>query len=136
MSVGFTVAVTEIGIAPTEDSREAIPSNNPEISRFRETEVSIEDEQPAKNKTQISKRKQDCQRLRSTKLKPMKKLKTLTAITLLMLLVMQMSYTQSQMASNKIPRMQFKIELGKAVYSKEELENKISKFKESMNLYK
>ena len=54
MSVGFTVAVTEIGIAPTVGPREAIPSNNPEISRFSETEVSIEDEQPAKNKTQTN----------------------------------------------------------------------------------
>ena len=52
----------------------------------------------------------------------MKKLKTLTAMTLLMLLVMQMSYTQSQTTSNKISRMQFRLELGKAVYSKAELE--------------
>lgn len=52
----------------------------------------------------------------------MKKLKTLTAMTLLMLLVMQMSYTQSQTTSNKIPRMQFRLELGKAVYSKAEIE--------------
>ncbi|MFC2599673.1 MAG: hypothetical protein ACFNX1_00655 [Treponema lecithinolyticum] len=52
----------------------------------------------------------------------MKKLKTLTAMTLLTLLVMQMSYTQSQTTSNKMPHMQFRLELGKAVYSKAELE--------------
>lgn len=52
----------------------------------------------------------------------MKPLKTLTALCLSMLLIMPMSYTQSQPVLNRIPQKQFKIELGKAVYSKEEVE--------------
>ena len=52
----------------------------------------------------------------------MKPLKTLTALCLLTMLEMQMSYTQSQPVLNRMPQKQFKIELGKAVYSKEEVE--------------
>ena len=52
----------------------------------------------------------------------MKKLKKAMAAILLTMLVMQMSYTQSQESSNKMQPSQFNIKLAKQVYSKEEVE--------------